>query len=828
MSDLKIHAISPDLKDLSFLYADANGTGTFDGSVTGAIAKPVLEGEFTLANHAYKQWTIQKASGFARLDTAAENAVLRNVRVRQGESEILVNGNTALSGSPIDLRIQSNRVTAQDVKPFINRDLAGVFSGDVRLTGLPPGLRVEGDVKADDLAIDNHLIGDARGHVRYLDPLIEIDQLTVRRGDSTLTGNVSFNRTTEAGKFNARVNSIDLKMFAPFGLPDSIQGVIRQAELQGEGTIRQPNIKGSATLQNLSLNGAMFPQTKINLTSTGTKLDVDLDAGQNLNAKVQIDTSVQGYPFTARTNFNQYVLENVPGVSGGSITATGTANVSGRLNDVKQVRGDGRIENATIRVQETVLTPAQPFTFSFTPAELTVSDVTLTGPSTRVTVGGTVGLRDPAPLNLQVNGQVDMKLIEARFPELLSSGVINLQVDVRGTVQSPDLRGSAVLSNASLRRPGLFTSLTNVNGTLSFNQNQIRLDKLEGIAGGGTVHAEGTAVLQNGAVQGMNIEISADSVRLRGYPEGLRTVINAPRLNLRGALASPLLEGNVEIQSLAFRSSFEDFLALMREENLRGGTPSALGKLRLSLHIEGGQNITIQNQLADVEARVDIDLKGTVDEPAVTGHIEASGGTLSFQGNRYTVTRGNIDFVDPLRIQPVIDLEAESQVRDYRVILSVTGRGDQPRLSMRSDPPLPELEIVSLIAGGQTREELASRATSPGAALPTSEKLFQSGAASILMDMLQQRVGNKLGLLGTGKIRVDPFLVGSASSPGTRITLSEQITKELTVTYSQDLSSNRQQVIMIEYFFSRNSSIVASKDELGNFGLDVRHRTRLK
>src|SRR5262249_47312415 len=155
---------------------------------------------------------------------------------------------------------------------------------------------------------------------------------------------------------------------------------------------------------------------------------------------------------------------------------------------------------------------------------------------------------------------------------------------------------------------------------------------------------------------------------------------------------------------------------------------SPLGKLRLALHIEGGRNITIQNQLAEVEARVDIDLKGTLDEPSVTGHIEASGGTLSFQGNRYTVTRGNIDFVDPFRIQPVIDIEAQSQVRDYTVILSITGRGDNPKLSLRSDPPLPELEIVSLIAGGLSREEIASRSTS----VPTSERLFQSGAASIL------------------------------------------------------------------------------------------------
>src|SRR6185369_7247759 len=174
---------------------------------------------------------------------------------------------------------------------------------------------------------------------------------------------------------------------------------------------------------------------------------------------------------------------------------------------------------------------------------------------------------------------------------------------------------------------------------------------------------------------------------------------------------------------------------------------------------------------------------------------------------------------------PVIDIEAESQLRDYRVILSITGRGDNPKLTMRSDPPLPELEIVSLIAGGRTRDEIVTQAKASGSA-PTSEELFQSGAASILFDLLQQRVGNRLGLLGSSRVRIDPFLVGAQNNPGARITLSEQVTKDLSVTYSQDLSSNRQQIFQIEYFVGRNTSIVASRDQLGNLGMDVRLRKR--
>src|SRR5690606_33632871 len=117
----------------------------------------------------------------------------------------------------------------------------------------------------------------------------------------------------------------------------------------------------------------------------------------------------------------------------------------------------------------------------------------------------------------------------------------------------------------------------------------------------------------------------------------------------------------------------------------------------------------------------DLDIGGTVASPQFTGHVEVTGGTLFFQGNRYQITRGNVDFVDPARVEPVLDIQAEADVRNYRVILAISGRGDRTRLDLRSDPPLSQLEIVSLISGGRTREEL----TATDAAAPTGEELFQ-------------------------------------------------------------------------------------------------------
>jgi translocation and assembly module TamB len=437
--------------------------------------------------------------------------------------------------------------------------------------------------------------------------------------------------------------------------------------------------------------------------------------------------------------------------------------------------------------------------------------------------------------------------LSATEPDWVLGGAVSVQGRIRGTPQNPNLSGVAHLTTASLGKKGVFTNISALNGDLFFDGNRATLSNVEGHIGGGTLRLQGTALIQQEQIQGMNIQIESKGVRLE-YPTGLRTVVDGT-IALRGSWGSPfvagsvqvqndrvvvnervtdqspLLEGNIQIQSMSYRNDFEQFLQTFQAAEGFERDDSPLGRLRLAVHVSGGRNISIQNQLANVEARIDLDVKGSVSKPAITGHIEASGGTLSFQGHRYQVTRGNVDFVSPVRIDPVIDLQAETQVRDYRVILIITGKSDKLNLAMSSDPPLSQFEIINLIAGGKTREELAASSMP----VPTQERLFQGGAASMLSDLLEQRIGNKLPLLGDStSIRIDPSLVGTESGFSPRITILRHISGDLSLTYSQDLASNKETIIQIEYFVSRNVSILASRDELGDLGLDIRLRKRFK
>ncbi len=837
-SDLQVTLDSTDLHDAYFIYDDANGAGTFTGTLSGPIKTPVLEGDAILNNHIYQhKWTIQNAAGHVRLDTATGVAVLKGVHIKQGRSEIAVTGTTELDGAPADLAIEAVRVFGEDLRPYVDRKLGGIITGSVHLTSFSP-MKVEGDLRAADLEIDDRPVGNTRSHVRYSEPVVELESLSITRNGSSLTGNVAFNQTSEALKFSTHITNVDFNTLRWAGLPEVLNGTVRQADLDGDGTLKQPNVKGNAVVQNLSFKSQVFPLVRLDLVSNGSRLNAAITAAQNLVLTAQIDTAAAGYPFTGQATFTQYSLEQLAGLAEGTLSATGTATLTGLLTDSGTFKGQGRIDSAEASIQGQVIRTTRPFTFDFTPERLALSQVNLTGTATQLSMSGTIGLTERAALDLNINGKIDLALLAGADADWVAGGTIEVTNGrITGTPQNPDLRGIAHLANAGFSRRGFFTSLSALNGDLFFDQNRITLNDVRGTVGGGTIQLQGNALFELRQVRSMNVRIEANDIRIR-YPQGLRTVLDGS-LILRGSLDAPLLEGNLKIESSNYNSSFDDFLALFSTSVSGARPPSSMfGPTRLALHVEGGRNITIQNQLATVEARVDLDIKGTVDDPALTGHVEASGGSLSFQGKRYTITRGNVDFVDPLRIEPVVDIQAESELRDYRIILTITGRAENLHLDMRSDPPLSQVEIFNLIAGGKTQQELnetylgnSSSASSRRTAPVTSEEIAKGGAASILSDMLTERIaGSTIERLGISRVRIgpDPSLISAQNQTKLRLTVEQQVTKDMTITYSQDLSSSQQQIVQIEYFVTRNTSILATKDETGEYSLDVKFRKRLK
>jgi len=252
--------------------------------------------------------------------------------------------------------------------------------------------------------------------------------------------------------------------------------------------------------------------------------------------------------------------------------------------------------------------------------------------------------------------------------------------------------------------------------------------------------------------------------------------------------------------------------------------------LSLDLTLTGDRAIKLDTPVMKVLSSTDLRIRGTMLNPLLTGRIEADTGNLYFQGARYRITRGRIDFVNSARFEPHFDLEAETDVRDYRVILTLNGTADKFKADLHSDPPLSNFDLFSLVSsgGGGGRNAVTGSSWRP---YSTSGRQQDSslGAESVLSEGLSLKMGSRFKrIFGLDRFRVDPFLLGNERDQTARVTFGQQVTKDVAITYSTSFSSTDQQVIIVEYNVNDNTSIIASRDVEGSFGLDVRFRKRLR
>ena len=77
---------------------------------------------------------------------------------------------------------------------------------------------------------------------------------------------------------------------------------------------------------------------------------------------------------------------------------------------------------------------------------------------------------------------------------------------------------------------------------------------------------------------------------------------------------------------------------------------------------------------------------------------------------------------------PQLNIQGTSSIRDYDVTVFITGPATDPNALFTSDPPLPQAEVVALLATGMTTQELGRdpNALAGRAVILLFQKLYNS------------------------------------------------------------------------------------------------------
>ena len=143
---------------------------------------------------------------------------------------------------------------------------------------------------------------------------------------------------------------------------------------------------------------------------------------------------------------------------------------------------------------------------------------------------------------------------------------------------------------------------------------------------------------------------------------------------------------------------------------------------QLDLQVNGRDALVVRNNLADLTGSVALRVRGTVDEPIVSGRVTATSGTITFRNDRYEIQRALIDLPAQAEADPVLNIQAATEIRGYQLIVGISGPLSQPLTSLRSDPALPQADVVSLITTGDlsSGDESASTLAQTGFGTATS------------------------------------------------------------------------------------------------------------
>jgi translocation and assembly module TamB len=356
-----------------------------------------------------------------------------------------------------------------------------------------------------------------------------------------------------------------------------------------------------------------------------------------------------------------------------------------------------------------------------------------------------------------------------------------------------------------------------------FDQSRLTFDGLTAEAGGGQLKLGGSLTYGAGAMR-FDVNAATTTVRIR-YPTGMSWLAGGT-LRLSGTTDAALLTGSVNVQRLLFAEGVDvaSFFAAASATSVSPPSSSPfLRNLSFDVAAQSTPGSRIEWSGAQIDMDGDVRLRGSWDRPVILGDVHLLGGEMVFRGSNYQLTRGDINFANPFRLDPVLNIEASTTISQYQVTIDFTGPASRLQLNYRSDPPLPDSEIVALLALGNTGE-------SAGLMSGTSSQNY--GATALLSEAISSGLGGRIEhLFGISHFSVDPFVAETSteSNAAARVTIEQQVTRDLAITYSTNAAtSNQYQLIQVEYSVRRDLSIVFLRDINGTYGMDVKWVKHLK
>jgi hypothetical protein len=395
-----------------------------------------------------------------------------------------------------------------------------------------------------------------------------------------------------------------------------------------------------------------------------------------------------------------------------------------------------------------------------------------------------------------------------------AKGRLNYLAQVRGTEMVPRIDGAVDFQGSVLPLPKFSQAFTDYSGLIFVENQGVSLRSFQARLGGGDVHGSGELRLTD---KGPTLSIGLEGKDMLLVPwERTRALADGTVQLVRDA-GRFVLDAKLQVKKLSWRREINEPFAFSSTPYYRAASaPGIFDDLTLNMHFKANDDAVMENSLGRIRGRFDLTVSGSVNSPILLGTIESLSGTINFQDRRYNVLRANLSFFNPLTVDPYLDFKGETYVKDYRVTFSLSGLLDHLKPDFTSSPPLPPEDVMALLAMGESFRKLYSYDSST-----------QLSSASMLTFQLTDEARKSAARIFTiDRISIDPFIMSSSMEMVPRLTLGKKISRGLVIYYSTNLTTQREEIVNVEWELGSNFSLVGTRDEIGRLSLDVKVRKR--
>lgn len=402
--------------------------------------------------------------------------------------------------------------------------------------------------------------------------------------------------------------------------------------------------------------------------------------------------------------------------------------------------------------------------------------------------------------------QLDPARLLKHYPEATvgAGGSIRLDGRVRGRPGAFSATGGLFAFVPMLKIKTLGMDLTEIRLDLNLVDRHLEIRQAEAQSKKGFLRLSGGSTLPD-----LRYDLEGKNVSLR-IPRrlALKTDLQA---QVRGTLAAPILSGDIRIAE----GTYESDKKKSKEspvENPQENLVRVWDRLQMNVTTVWDNNVWYRDGLSKIETRADLEVTKEAGNrmPGIRGMVTVLRGNYDAYGKDFVLKNGELAFMNPSEINPQVNIQATHKMKDHQIELTVSGTAKQPELHFQSTPPLPEQDILALLALGQVPGQSSGE---------KGESSATDLAATMASDMLTREIRSAgMNVLDLDVVRVSP------SDKGTEWTVGRYWGSKLFLSYSYNPADSASQVIKGEYSISPQWYLVGQTGSQSDNYLDINFR----